>query len=167
MMNRLPRIIFAKFCQKKILDCLAGEVREPEFTKCWNQMCLKYVPVMLLCCVLQGRKYNGFPVLLHEILQRAHRLRPLAPTVYATKSLRESMHCETARGEFGDRADRYRPPHPPYCSVCVNDILPPAGNPHFFAFATLKERTSLKPPANHRSSFDGSLGLFCVGSDCT
>src|SRR5438034_10275810 len=69
MMNRLPRTILAKLCQKEILNCLARDVRESEFTKGWNQMGFKYVLVMLLCCVLEGRKHNGFPVLLHKILQ--------------------------------------------------------------------------------------------------
>src|SRR5712691_6546056 len=77
------------------------------------------------------------------------------------------MHRETVRGEFCDRADHDGPSHPRHCSVCVDDILPPAGNPNFFSFAALEKRTSWIPPANHRSSFDGSLGLFCVGPDCT
>src|SRR5207247_2811265 len=77
------------------------------------------------------------------------------------------MHRETACGEFCDRADHNGPAHPPHCSVCVDDILPPAGNPNFFSFAALEERTSLIPPANHRSSFDVSLRLFCVAPHCT
>src|SRR5258708_37931329 len=44
---------------------------------------------------------------------------------------------------------------------------PPAGNPNFLSFATLEKRPSLKSPTNHRSSFDGPLGLFCVASQCS
>ena len=29
------------------------------------------------------------------------------------------------------------------------------------------KRASLKTPANHRSSFDGPLGLFCVSYECS
>src|SRR5579875_829781 len=77
------------------------------------------------------------------------------------------MHRETTRSEFCDCADYHRTSHPRCCSVCANDILPPAGNPDFLSFAALEERTSLIPSANHRSSFDGSPGLFCVASQCS
>jgi hypothetical protein len=57
-MNRLPRIILAKLCQKEILYCLAREVRKSEF-KGWNHMGFKYLLVMLLCCVLQVGSTTG------------------------------------------------------------------------------------------------------------
>src|SRR5215469_417028 len=167
VMNRLPGIILAKLCQKEILDRFTRNVRESAITKGREQMRLENVLVVLLCCVFQCRKHNGFPFLLHEFLQRACRSWPLVPAVQDTKPLRESMHCETACGEFCDCTDHHRPAHSRCCSVCVNDILPPAGNPYLLSFATLKERTSLIPSANHRSSFDGSPGLFCVASQCS
>jgi len=73
------------------------------------------------------------------------------------------MHRETVCSEFCDRADHDGPSHPPHCSVCVDDILPPAGNPNFFSFAALEERTSLIPPANHSAIAQVSGQLFRDG----
>src|SRR5690348_8941949 len=85
VMNRLPGIFLAKFYQKEILDCLTRNVGEPAITEGRNQMCLEDVLVMLLCCVLQSRKHNGFPFLLHKFLQCACRTWALATAVQYAK----------------------------------------------------------------------------------
>ena len=139
MVNGFPRKPAVKLAAQELLQFFARKLPKLRVAESRNEMHVKHVPVVLLGCAFECRQDHRHPVLFDKFSKCPDRLWSSLTAVDGTQPLRHYLHGLSARWEFCDAADHFRPSQPPERAVLLNYVLPPARYPDFPPSAPLEK----------------------------